>query len=381
MRTILPLLLAAMLGACATAPVAPTAAHLLHDDLFQQPSERIEDAAAIFAVSDEMRHHLAFELAAQLRMKGRAKGLSEALYSRNMLAIDYDGTLTRNAAETFRARSGNCLSLAIMTAALARELDLAVTYHSVIGEEQWSRSGGVYFAAGHVNLTLGRRYIDPKNRLGTGDLLTIDFVPVRAPHGQRTWLIEEKTVAAMYMNNRAAEALAQGRWNDAYWWARAAITQDPAFTSAANTLGVVYRRMGHLAQAEEALAHVMAREPRNTTVLSNLALVYADQGRAAEAAAATRKLLALQPQPPFHFLERGIAAIRRGDFAAAREDFKREAERDAEYHELQFWLAVASAGLGDYGAASRHLQAAIRNSPDRRQQELYSAKLSLIRGK
>lgn len=381
MKAILPLVFAAMLGACAIVPVAPPAGHLLHDELFQPPSERIEDAAGIFAVSDDMRHHLAFELATQLRLKGRARGLSEALYGRNMLAIDYDGTLTRNAAETFRARSGNCLSLAIMTAALARELDLAVTYHSVIGEEQWSRSGGVYFAAGHVNLTLGRRYIDPRNRLGTGDLLTIDFVPVRAPHGQRTWLIEEKTVAAMYMNNRAAEALAQGRWNDAYWWARAAVRQDPAFLSATNTLGVVYRRMGHLAQAEEALRHVTAREPQNTTALSNLALVYADQGRAAEAAAATSRLLSLQPQPPFHFLERGIAAVKRGDFTAARADFAREAQRDPEYHELQFWLAIASAGLGDYASAGKHLQAAIRSSPDRRQQELYTAKLSLIRNK
>ena len=376
---ILPLLLAVMLGACATAPVAPSAAHLLHDEFFQPPSERIEDAAAIFAVSDEMRHHLTFELARHFRSKSRAKGLSEALYSRNMLAIEYDGTLTRNAADTFRERSGNCLSLAIMTAALARELDLEVTYQSVIGEEQWSRSGGVYFASGHVNLTLGRRYIDPKR--GLGELLTIDFVPARAPHGQRTWLIEERTVAAMYMNNRAAEALAQGRWNDAYWWARASILQDPGFTSAANTLGVVYRRMGHLAQAEEVLQHVMASEPRNTTALSNLALVYADQGRAADAAAATSRLLAMQPQPPFHFLERGIAAFRRGDFAAARSEFEREAERDAEYHELQFWMAVADAALGDHGAAGKHLQAAIRNSPDRRQSELYSAKLALLRNK
>jgi len=265
-----------------------------------------------------------------------------------------------------------------MTAALAKELDLEVTYNSVIGEEQWSRSGGVYFASGHVNLTLGRRYIDPKYRLGRGDLLTIDFVPTRGPH-QRTWLIKEVTVGAMYMNNRAAEALAQGRWNDAYWWARASILQDPGFTSAANTLGVVYRRMGHLAQAEEALRHVMAREPGNTTALSNLALVYADQGRAEEAAAATRRLLALQPQPPFHFLERGIAAVKRGDFAAARREFAREAERDDEYHELHFWMAVADAALGDYGAASKHLQVAIRNSPDRRQSELYSAKLALLR--
>lgn len=379
MRAILPLLLCVVLAACASAPVAPSATHLLHDGLFQPPAERIEDAAGIFALSDEMRRHLTFELSRHFRTKGRAKGLSEALYSRNMLGIEYDGTFTRNAADTFRARSGNCLSLAIMTAALARELDLQVTYQSVIGEEQWSRSGGVYFASGHVNLTLGRRYIDPKR--GLGELLTIDFVPVRAPHGQRTWPIGEATVAAMYMNNRAAESLARGRWNDAYWWARASIMQDPAFTSAANTLGVIYRRMGHLARAEEALKHVMAREPENTTALSNLALVYADQGRAADAAAATGRLLALQPRPPFHFLERGIAAVRRGDFAAARREFEREAERDDEYHELQFWMAVADAALGDYGAASRHLQVAIRNSPDRRQSELYSAKLALLRNR
>lgn len=37
--------------------------------------------------------------------------------------------------------------------------------------------------------------------------------------------------------------------------------------------------------------------------------------------------------------------------------------------------------VGDYGAASKHLQVAIRNSPDRRQQDLYSAKLALIRNK
>jgi tetratricopeptide (TPR) repeat protein len=381
MRTILPLVLSLVLGACAAAPVAqPTAAHLLHDELFQPPTERIEDAATIFAVSEEMRRHLDFDLAPHLRAKGRAKGLSEALYNRNMLAIDYDGTVTRNAADTFGARSGNCLSLAVMTAALARELDLEVTYNSVIGEEQWSRSGGVYFASGHVNLTLGRRYIDPKYRLGRGDLLTIDFVPTRGPH-ERTWVIQEATVSAMYMNNRAAEALAQGRWSDAYWWARASIMQDPGFMSAANTLGVVYRRMGHLAQAEEALRHVMAREPRNTTALSNLALVYGDQGRAADAAAAMSRLLALQPRPPFHFLERGIAAVRRGDFAAARREFAREAERDAEYHELQFWMAVADAALGDYASAGKHLRVAIKNSPDRRQSDLYSAKLALIRKK
>ena len=65
------------------------------------------------------------------------------------------------------------------------------------------------------------------------------------------------TVVAMFMNNRAAESIAQGKLDDAYWWARAAIVHDPNFIAAYNTLGVAYHRKGRLAEAhrriEEAL--------------------------------------------------------------------------------------------------------------------------------
>jgi tetratricopeptide (TPR) repeat protein len=380
MRILLAALLSVLLGACAGAPLAPPASQLFRDPLFSPPTQPI-DAASVFAVSDEMRNYLATEIVANLHAKGRPRGLYEALYSRSQLKIDYDAAMTRNAAEAFAARSGNCLSLAIMTAALAKELGLPVRYQSVLAEELWSRSGGIYFSSSHVNVTLGRRHTDPRYQFEEGNLLTIDFRPVGALQTQRAWEIAEATVVAMYMNNRAAEVLAQGGWNDAYWWARAAIEQDPAFTSAINTLGVIYRRRGHLAEAEQVLQYVLAREPANTHALSNLALVYADQGRVADAEEATRKLQRLQPQPPFHFFERGMAAMKRGDFTAARDDFAREAERDPNYHEFQFWLAAAHAALGNYREASRHLQTAIANSKNLREQDIYSAKLALINAK
>lgn len=377
MRTLLPALVCLLLGACAGAPPAPPTSHIFRDHLFSPPSQRI-DAASVFAVSDEMRNYLAVEMVANLQAKGRPRGLYDALYSRSQLKIDYDAAMTRNAAETFAARSGNCLSLAIMTAALAKELGLAVRYQSVVAEELWSRSGGIYFSSSHVNVTLGRRHTDPRYRFEEGNLLTIDFRPVGELQTQRAGEIPEATVIAMYMNNRAAEVLAQGQWNDAYWWAKAAIGQDPSFTSAVNTLGVIYRRLGHFAEAEQVLQHVLAREPSNTHALSNLALVFADQGRVADAEAATRRLQRLQPRPPFHFFERGIAAMKRGDFSAARDDFAREAERDPTYHEFQFWLAAAHAALGNYREASRHLKTAIANSKNLREQDLYSAKLAQI---
>jgi hypothetical protein len=57
----------------------------------------------------------------------------------------------------------------------------------------------------------------------------------------------------MFMNNRAAEELAQGRVHEAYWWLRGAHAQDPGFANLYNTLGVVYRHHGALAEAEQAL--------------------------------------------------------------------------------------------------------------------------------
>ena len=59
--------------------------------------------------------------------------------------------------------------------------------------------------------------------------------------------LEEATVVAMYMNNRAVESLARGKTDDAYWYAREAIVRAPSFLIAYNTLGAVYRKHGDLA--------------------------------------------------------------------------------------------------------------------------------------
>jgi Tfp pilus assembly protein PilF len=55
----------------------------------------------------------------------------------------------------------------------------------------------------------------------------------------------------MFMNNRAAEALARQQVDQAYWWVRAAIAQAPQFTAAYNTLGGVYLRHGDVPAAHE----------------------------------------------------------------------------------------------------------------------------------
>jgi tetratricopeptide (TPR) repeat protein len=372
------LLVSVLLAACAGAPVAPRIAQPFSDQLFAPPSERIS-ADDVFARSADMKRYLNAEIRGELRTEGMQRGLIAALYDKTRLKLDYDTEVTRNAAQTFAARAGNCLSLVILTAALAKELGLEVRYQRVLVGDAWSRSGDMYFASSHVNLTLGVGHIGDRVLDDSTAEMTIDFLPPEEIRGRRMHVIGEKTIVAMYMNNRAVESLARARVDDAYWWARAAIENDPKFLSSYNTLGVVYRHHGNLQEADKILSHVLELEPGNTQVMSNLVLVLSDEGRVGEAEALTRKLEQLQPYPPFHFFNLGLAAMRAQDYRAARDLFAKEVDRDAYYHEFHFWLAAAYLGLGEISQARTQLTLAIENSTTRGEHQLYAAKLDRIK--
>ena len=373
---LLAVLLCAALAACAAAP--PASLPPIFNDSDFAPAAAI-DAGQVFALSDAMRQYVQTDVRHAARDGNPRVALYEALYDKSRLKLEYDAAMTRNARETFEARSGNCLSLVIMTAALAHEMGLQVRYQEVLGEESWSRSGDMYFVAGHVNLVLGQRLGDNPNNYDAKGMMVIDFLPSGDVAGYRTREISEATVLAMYMNNRAAETMSKGQLDQAYWWARAALLQDPSFSGAYNTLGVIQFRHGDLAQARRTLAHALMRTPDNTVLLSNLAQALEASGLPDEALPLRRRLLALQPQPPFHYFNLGKAAMQQNDYVQAIRLFSREIARDPYYHEFHFWLAQAYARLGQLAQADRQLELAMDNSTTRSEHGLYAAKLQRLR--
>jgi tetratricopeptide (TPR) repeat protein len=371
------LLVCLALGACANAPVAQPPQYLFDDGLFAAPSAPMR-ADEVFALSEEMKRYVDTEIVGQLRAKGLQRGLLEALYSKNQLKLEYDSVRTRNASEAFEARSGNCLSLVIMTAALAKHLGLPVRYQSVFVDSSWTRSGNLYFSSGHVNVTLGKKALDSRFGVDTDTAWTVDFLPPEELRGQRGRVIGEDTIVAMYMNNRAAESLARGHLDEAYGWAREAVVQSPAFLSAYNTLGVIYLRHGNLPQAAQTLRHVLDREPDNTVAMSNLARVLGELGQTVESELLSKRLAQIEPYPPFHFFDLGMVALQAGDLKSARDLFTKEVKRAAFHHEFHFWLAIANLGLGDTAQARKHLIIARENSPTFDDKALYSAKLERL---
>ncbi|MCC7327095.1 MAG: tetratricopeptide repeat protein [Burkholderiales bacterium] len=385
MRPWVMALLSPLLAACAAAPVAQHDAGFFHDSLFRPASTRIA-AADVFAPSPEMVRYAEQKIVPRARVRGRQLALVDALYTSGELKLEYDSESTRNAAQAFAARSGNCLSLVIMTAAFARELGLVVEFQKVTVDDVWARSGDVYMAIGHVNLTLGRRRTDDGGtgvRVGArpheSEGVTVDFLPPDDMRAMRTRPIGEDVIVGMYLNNRAVEALARDELDDAYWWAREAIVQAPGFLVPYNTLGALYQRHGNPREAEPVLRHVLAQEPANTQAMSNLVSVLHALGRDDEAQHLAATLDRIDPEPPFLYFKRGMAALRVGDLAAAKGNFAKEVARAPDSHEFHYWLAIAYSGLGEVEPARAHMAIALENSTTRREHDLYAAKLARLK--
>ncbi len=376
---------AVLLSACASAPREHRSDQYFNDVLFAAPSERIR-VDDIFALSPEMRRYLDTHVEGPMKTKGRQRAMVDALYTSGELKLQYDTETTRNAAEAFAARSGNCLSLVIMTAAFAKELGLHVQYQKVFVDDAWARSGDIYLAIGHVNVTLGRRATDEggfgvrvgkKPHESTG--MTIDFMPQQDLRATGARTIDEDVIVAMFMNNRAVEALARGQVDDAYWWAREAIVQSPDLLMPYNTLGAIYRRHGNPQQAHAVLAHVLERDPGYTQAMSNQVLVLNDLGRGTESLQLAARLKKLDPEPAFSHFNRGLVAMQDGNVRMAKEAFAQEVARAPEYHEFHFWLALAYFNLGELEPARAHLAIAMKSSTTQRAHQIYAAKLEYLK--
>ncbi|HEU4853495.1 MAG TPA: tetratricopeptide repeat protein [Telluria sp.] len=376
MKHLALLLIAFLLGGCATTQAPPPdTSTLLSDSLFQPPKDKIT-TQDLFTASPAMKEYLrSYEFRRLSGTRGGALGLIDALYTRGQLQLEYDTTATRSAAETFESKSGNCLSLVIMTAAFARELGLFPTFQTVLAGDTWTRSGELYLSNMHVNLAIGRRSGKVNGLDDTAGLLLVDFLPPEEMKGFKFRHIDEGMVEAMYLNNRAAEALSENRTDDAYWWARKAVVEHPEYTPAINTLGVVYQRRGQPTLAERAYKMALARDAQSDVTMYNLIPLLAQLGKHEESQAMAARVATIRKVPPFHYFRSGIEAMQREDYALARDLFRKEVDRAPYYDEFHYWLGMAQLKLGETGAARAQFALALENSSSTGMRSKYSAKL------
>ena len=383
---LLPLVVgaASLFGGCATAPSPQQDPVLWLDEAYRPLAQPLPASEALFALDDDMRAFADKAFSSLNPLHDRRQALLDALYrnehgQRLGLKLHYDATVTRTAAEAFAARAGNCLSLVMMTSAFAQHLGLPVTYQDVRTELQYSHQGSLTVASGHVNLVLGPRPSGGTLTFRDNRVLVVDFLPPPEARGQRSTPLEQPTIVAMYFNNRAAELLAAGRVDEAYWHAREALKHDPRFLHAYNTLGVVHERAGHAAAAEASFRRVLSVDGASVAALGNLVRLLSAQGRSTEAASWATRLAAVQPEPPLHHYRLGLAAMEAGDAQAAAALFRQELRRQPLLDDVHLALAQALHRLGDTAGARQHLARAAEYGRSRSDRERYLHKLAALK--
>lgn len=374
------LCLTIFLCACTTSPTqhAQQPALMFQDDLFGGVVKTV-NVDEIFTLTPAMRRYLDVDLAMQRRIEGDEFALYKALYDKRQIKIDYDGRKTKTAGETFRDRSGNCLSLAIMTAAFAKAMGFPATFQHVNVRESWSNVGELYFASRHVNIVIGRRNLDIPRFQDQTSLLVIDFFPPTTPVLRIASVLSEKEVVAMYLNNRAAEKLAENKIEEAYWLARQALQNAPEYAVAYNTLGIAYWRSGHYEAARVALEFALATDPEDLNTMSNLAQIYALTGQTQKSEQLAAYVKENRPKPYLYYFRLGKKEMALGNYAKAKELFSQELTREPEHHEVHFWLALAHFHLHELQGSKQHLAQAQEFSYTEKERQLYSSKLNALR--
>jgi len=379
MKTLALLWISWLLTACTSAPPpAPPPDALFHDALFQ-PASTAVDADAALAVSAEMRSYLGAKFHNHIGSFDRRRELVEAIYRHGDLRLEYDATMTRTAAQAFEARSGNCLSLVLMTAAFAKELGLTVHFQAVIGEEAWDRSEDLYIAAGHVNLSLEDHATSPGWRLVRESPLIVDFLPPRAAHTLRT-----REIGRAH-RDRDVPQQSGGRVDDRRPPRRCVLVgarSGSRRSGDGQRLCHAGRRLPHPPPARVRAGGVRAGQrarPGQPGALSNRVLALRDLGRDAEANALAQRLARLDPHPPFSYFQEGMTALGERRFEDARRLFAKEVDRAPYHHEFEFWLAVSYLDLNDPKRAAIHLERAMEISTTRKDHDLYSAKLDRLK--
>lgn len=382
----LSLLLAGLLAACAGTLNSPTeeAADTLpqkplltyESDLFGEPVDIIP-IADVFRLSEEQQaafrtyyqHPLRQDIPSHKRVFDYLKTIT--------MNFGYRGE-TLTAEQALSQSSGNCLSLAIVTTALARLAGVNTGYQLMNSAPVFASREHIVFKGQHVRTKLfaAPRAGNPGEVFFRRRGLTVDYFPSA---GDRfIGNLSEEEYHAMYYNNLASEAISRAEYDTAFWLLRQALELTPDNVDSINSMAIVYRRAGDAGKAEEIYRHGIDHLPTKVSLLRNYRVLLLEQGRLDEAGEIDQALAELNEHSPFDWLHAGQDAYDNGDFRDAISFYKKAVEIAPYLHESYAGMAKAHYRLGNRSSARRELLKARQHAHKPSVQSLYQAKLTAL---
>lgn len=323
------------------------------------------------AVTEEIVAFVEERIRRDQTRQARLLALREAIFDPDDgLGVEYGSSLTRSAAETFRQRSGNCLSFTLLFVVMARELDLDAYFVEVDEVTGWSQRGNVGFSHWHM-------YAEVEIDNG---IVPVDFLPWSDREYRSRRRIDEARVRAHYFSNLGAEALVAGDGATARALLQRALEADTGFHPARVNLAVALRRHGDVERAEALLLDVLARDTGNVVAAANLAALYLAEGRDDDARQWLARRDAFLRANPFHHFRQGMRALQEGAAREAVSHFRQAIRRQPDEAAFFEQLAAAHVDLGRARRARAALRQALRLADDEERRRRIERRLAMLDG-
>lgn len=304
--------------------------------------------------------------------------LVTAIFDRSDFNLIYDNGANTTASETFANRAANCLSLSIMTYAMAKEAGLGVKFREIDIPEYWTRKNGFSLINGHINLRLRELQEHDSSILFDDRTMVLDFDPFSPKKYFPSKPATKARVLAMFYNNKGADALLKKQHTDAYAYFRSAILTDRNFQDAWTNLGILYRMTGHYDGAELIYKEALKLDEDNLTLWENLAILHQHQGHEQKADEILSMVSRKRMSNPYYHYILGEQELESGNYQQALNHYEKAVSIDRTHHEFYFGLAKAHAQLGDMDKAIRYLRRAKRNTNIEDLKDHYQHKMDLF---
>ena len=348
-RIALSLAAIAVLAGCASAPATQDPVPWLDAKFAWDPALVTVSPQQLFKLDDGLAQRLEDPGVRQAPLGLKLKRVVDTIFDKDRKGFSYRAGHSTVAAETWRNRSGDCLSLTVLTYSVARTLGMSAVMQEVRTPAVFGREGSFDVVNQHVNVMF------PHVR---GDLMAesqdhevvIDFDPDYAAP-RRGIPLTEAGIVARYYNNVAVENMAAGNYPAAYAYFKSAVRAEPSYASPYGNLAVLYRRTGHDEQAEQLLRYAVGLGGENDVALHELYRFLKDHGRLREAGEIERKLQAREAADPYHWIGLALAHLEANETGRAIDELQQANDIAPTFAEVHRYLAIAYARAGELGKA------------------------------
>ncbi|ABV37367.1 tetratricopeptide TPR_2 repeat protein [Shewanella sediminis HAW-EB3] len=304
------------------------------------------------------------------------KQVREYLFTK-LVNFNYEGE-NYSASVALEKGSGNCMTLALLTYAVARELGVKAVFQVMHTPPMLLEvTSDLAVTSDHVRTFLYEDDTDNKGFYFSGRTYVIlDYFPDRYDRGGRK--IGEQQFIGMLYRNFAADALLDGDLNRAFSLLKTGTQYTQEYAPLLNMLAIIHRRAGDDETAKEFYRYALNVSESKITLLSNYHYLLTLNGEVEAAHRVKLQLLALEDSSPYSWYVMGKEALDEGDNQSAKIYLKKFLQNTPYYHRAYFDLAKAQYALGESVAARSSLSQALSYAELPESQRQYQAKLAWL---